>query len=118
MPKKLDRLNIKIYRGQPAVRFNPSEYKTAYRQYQTGVFRNLITMMKRAEADSHIYGCIGGRIAGFQKGWQFSAFEQDSAEDQKRADWFTKVFNQYDTYNLFIDMQEPVIHRDYILQSE
>lgn len=45
-------VNKKI--GIQNVEFTPSFYKNAYRQYQQGVYRDLIAMMNRAETDSHV----------------------------------------------------------------
>ncbi|NIR49939.1 hypothetical protein GWO43_15685, partial [candidate division KSB1 bacterium] len=53
--------------GTPAVRFTPDFYKRAYRELRDGVYRDVIEMIRRAETDSHVAGCLVGRKAGFQR---------------------------------------------------
>lgn len=107
MPKKnLQQMEIRLFTGLPSVRFTQAEYKAVYNQYVTGQYKNLIAMMSRTESDSHVSGCIEGRISGFQKDFQITPWDQASDSDRKRAEWFDKIFRSLDMYNLLIDVVE------------
>lgn len=89
--------------GAPIVTFNANTYKTAYRDYRQGTFRTLIELMRRAEVDSQVSGCLKGRRAGFQQAWQVTAFD-DTDQFSERAETTRNMIENLDHYRLFKDI--------------
>ena len=96
----------KLGRSKPS--FTPTYYKKAYEQYKSGVVRHLIALMKEAEVDSHVQGCLIGRRAGFQRDWSISPYDSDNSTDQERAEIISDMFSEMDVRTLFKKIHEGV----------
>jgi len=58
-------------------------------------------MMKEAETDSLVSGCLQGRQAGFMQTLSFEPFDPDNAQDVERAEWYKGVFRGLKERSLF-----------------
>ncbi len=102
------KVNKKI--GVTNTLFNPGRYKTVYNQYQKGIYRELIAMMKRTLAASHIAGCVEGRDSGYQKEFTITPYSEDK-KDKERVEWLMSVFSTMDIRDLFEDIHEAVKYK-------
>jgi len=110
-------IQINSKMGYNIPQFNPAFYKSAYQQYEKGVFRDLIAMMNRAEIDSHINGCLIGRRAGFQKEFHLYPFS-DSDADIERAEWIESIINQLDARNFFKGIHEAILKKYVVIDFD
>ena len=92
-------VNKKI--GTSRVTFTPAFYKRAYEAYKRGSFREIISMMKEAETDSLVSGCIQGRRAGYMRDFHIQPYDADDSRDQERADFYKQVFQGMRLRSLF-----------------
>lgn len=92
-------VNKKI--GLSRVTFTPAFYRRAYEAYKRGNHRELIAMMKEAETDSLVSGCIQGRRAGYMQDLHINPYDPDNSADQERADWYRSLFKQLKLRSLF-----------------
>lgn len=108
-------VNRKI--GIPQVRFNPTFYKTAYKQYRQGVYAEVIEMFNRAEADSHVTGCLLGRKAGFQQHFTVTSYD-DNSKSIERADFIKSIIMNLDYRQLFKDIFEAKLKKFSVIDFE
>lgn len=92
-------VNKKI--GNQRVTFNPDFFKRAYESYKNGNHRDLIAMMKEAETDYMVSGCLQGRRAGFMRDVQITPFDEDNSADIERGKWYEGILKRLRTRSFF-----------------
>ena len=97
------KVNKKI--GLTNILFNPARYKTVFNQYQKGIYREIIAMMKRTIADSHVAGCLLGRDAGYQKEYNLIPYSE-AKPDIERSKWIRSILDNINTRSLFKAIHE------------
>ncbi|MEQ9309694.1 MAG: DUF935 family protein [Balneolaceae bacterium] len=111
-------INVKKNIGQSRVSFSPSFYKRAYDAFKNGSHRELISMMKEAETDTLITGCLSGRQAGYQQMLSFEPFDPDNDQDKERAEWFQKVFKKLKQRTLFKAIMNAKKYKFQVIEFE
>ena len=86
-------LTVDDKRRRPRVEFTPAGYKRARRRFEQGRFSELVTMLKEAETDSHVAGCLVGRRAGYKRAFTLTP-HSDEAGDVERRDWMLGVLTR------------------------
>jgi len=89
------KVNPQLRAYAPRITFSPYDYKEAYQKIKKGNWRPVINMFERAEAESHIRGCLRGRYAGIQRDWSYSPYD-DSPAAEAQAEWFTQWLKSLD----------------------
>lgn len=92
-------VNKKI--GTTRVRFSPDFYRRAYKAYKNNDHREIIQMMKEAETDSLVSGCLQGRRAGFLRDFHLQPYDRENSADQDRADWYRSLFKTLKMRSMF-----------------
>lgn len=91
-------VNKKI--DQSRVTFTPAFFKRSYQAWKQGSHRELIAMMKEAETDYMVTGCMQGRKAGFMRDIQVKAFDEENPKDRDRAEWYESVLSRLNLRSL------------------
>lgn len=79
--------------SKPRVSFDPKGFRDARKKYEKGDPRNLIAMMKEAETDSHVAGCLIGRRSGYKRGYSIVSYEDESTDNERR-EWIQGVLER------------------------
>lgn len=99
---------------KPNVRFDPVGYKKVRRAYEYGDPRPLIRMMRESYTDSHVWGCVNGRRAGFKSAWMLEPAD-DSSEAARQMRFVEDIFQ--DGRFEFYDMMEAIHNARLFLYS-
>lgn len=100
------------------VTFTPGFFKRAYEAYKQGQHRELIAMMKEAETDSLVSGCVQGRKAGYMRELQIEPFDPDNGQDQERADFYKEVFKKIKIRSFFKAIMQARMYRYSVIDFE
>ncbi len=78
---------------RPRTSFTPAGFKDAKKKWEDGDARPLIAMMREAELDSQVAGCLTGRHSGFKR--SFALVSPDDREvPEERIDFFHALFER------------------------
>ncbi len=100
------------------VSFTPGFYKRAYQSWQSGAHRELIAMMKEAQTDSLVAGCLQGRKAGYMRELQIQPFDADNAQDQERAEFYQELFKRLKVRSLFKAIMKARLYKYAVIDFE